>query len=237
MHPSRGDEGFSLTEMVVVLLVVSIIMAISGLVLVMLERSSSNVIHSVQALQQEETASNAITPFLHSANAVTAAGPSSFTVTALAGINDYNTGPGTYGDPLQSTLKVTLATCSVTSDPCDGQTTGYQFIAALTNSSSVTTTIVASDSQAPATSNPYSFDYYDADGTQLGVSSGDNGTVPSTTCALEQISRIDITVQFLSGSQAGGNAGNQITTWETTIYLQNVTATTSTTSTTAACAT
>lgn len=264
IRSDRGDEGFTLIELLVTLVVVSIVMAFTGILLVMLERSFSNATNSVQALQEEEIASNAILPYLHSAAYVTAAGPNSFTVDTYAGINDYNTGTGTYGSPSAAQLTVTLATCTTTSDPCDGQTTGYQFIAALTNNcndssgmpcttstSSVTTTIVASDSQAPSTHNPYTFTYWNDSsytqntaeptqtipGTQLGITGSDGGTVPNSACALEQINRIDIDVNFLSGNQKGGNEANEVTSWKTSLYLQDVTDTTSTTSTTNTCTT
>lgn len=229
------DSGFTITEMLVTMLVLSIIMALTSGILISLNSSSTSVQNSVRSMNSEQTASAAVVQYLHSATAVTAAGPNSLTMTTLAGISD---GTGGTGDPLTSTLTLSIAnpTASVPY---------YVFSAQLTNSAGKVTTIETYDSAAPYTysssagtygtplTNVYTFSYYNAAGTPLGQSVSDAGTVP--TCALGTIARVDIAIPFLTGARGPSTENNDVTTWSTSVYLQS-SATVSTTTTVSACA-
>ncbi|MGO9557653.1 MAG: Tfp pilus assembly protein FimT/FimU [Acidimicrobiales bacterium] len=234
------DSGFSLTEMLVTLLVISIIMALSAAAVVLLEKSSSSVLGTEYSLQQEQIASEAVTPFLHAAVGLTAAGATSFTMTTYSGIDD-NTGtiagttyPGTYGAAETDTLTACFGSLVSKVPSCGTPPTGHNpwvFAVVVTNPSGKSSTIEATDSIAPTnvtSTNTYSFEYFDSLGNQLGASGSDNGTVPA--CALFDIDSVNISVGFQTGPRTAGYSGNQISTWRTTIYLPNADTTTTTTS-------
>lgn len=241
------DSGFSLAEMIVTLLVISIIMALSAGAVVLLEKSSSAVLGTEYSFQQEQIASEAVTPFLHAAVALTAAGPTSFTMTTYSGIDDNSgtiagtTYPGTYGAALTDTLTAWFGSCGEPIAACKNPPTGHNpwvFAVIVTNTAGKSSTIEATDSLGPtdvSSTNTYSFEYFDSLGNQLGATSTDHGTVPG--CALFDVNSVNISVAFQTGPRTAGYSGNQISTWRTTIYLQNSDTTTTSTSasTTTAC--
>ncbi|MGO9198295.1 MAG: prepilin-type N-terminal cleavage/methylation domain-containing protein [Acidimicrobiales bacterium] len=239
---AKGDDsGFSLTELVVVLVVISIVMAVTSGIVILLQESSSTVLGTEYSLQQEQVASEAVTPFLHAAVGLTAAGPTSFTMTTYSGVDDYTSGTGTYGNADLDTLTACFGSLVSKVPSCGTPPTGknpWVFAVVVTNAAGKSSTIEATDSLAPTNStatNTYSFEYFNGLSNQLGATGTDHGTVP--TCALFDIDRVDITVGFETGPRTAGYSANQVTTWHTTVYLQNADTTTTTTSatTTTAC--
>lgn len=224
----RGDSGYTLAEMVIVLFITSIVVAIATGMIVMVQRNAANVTNTVHSLEQDQIASDAVIPFLHAALAVTSATSDSLTFTSYSGINDYNSSGSSYGEPLVDTITAQFVQVGSV----------WQFQVTAENPSGVTTTVIATDSEAPITSSStgaYSFSYWNAAGTQLGNNGSDNGTVPS--CALYAIARVDISVPFVTGNQKGGNIANEVTWWQTNVFLQNsgTTTTSTVTGTTTAC--
>jgi hypothetical protein len=154
-----------------------------------------------------------------------------FRVTSYSGINGFKSAGANYGTPQTDTVTGCFGSIISTVFSCATAPTGSNpwVFAVTVTSGANTSTIEAQDSLAPNNSpatNNYSFTYYTAQGQQLGIASGDNGTVE--TCALYAINSINISVSFQTGLRRGGYAGNEVTTWQTTVYLQNADTTTTT---------
>jgi len=230
----RGDGGFTLTELVVTVLVTSILAAIAGGFVIMLNRQNISVRNTVAATEQDEIAEAALLPYLHTGLQVISATAQQLEMVVYAGYNWSTQSP----DCSELTATLVAGTAPNTSS---GKFTVA--VAAMSNSGtpSLACTVGASGTTVGTAYTVGTFYAQYSSTTNVFQYLGSNVTYGSNPCssALNQIVAINVNVTFLAGS-AIASADNVPTEFETTIYLQSAasttTSTTSTTTTLASCA-
>jgi prepilin-type N-terminal cleavage/methylation domain-containing protein len=219
-----SEAGFTLIEIIVVLLVVGLIMTPILSLIRTLVQQSVNVNDTMLGVEQDQTAGEGLAQFLHATVAILP-GSNATTLNAniLAGVCPSGSSYCTSGTPESSTLRAVLK------NPTNCQTDA-SFATSLTpnegpNNGDTSTifnyyAIPYGDGCASTTSNaPFTYYYYNNTTTPVTISS----TTTPTTTEMEDAVAVAVDVTFLAGPQTptGGFQSVRPTNLATTIYLQN----------------
>lgn len=218
---SRGDpgeQGFTIVELLVTLLVVAIVLPLAfGLIRNLLQQSQ-NVGDTIAGVQQDQTAGEALLQYLHGTTVIL---PGSNATTLDASIL---AGVGSTATPYTATLQASLtnsaspngdATFTTTLTPQGG--TGHSIGTYYAVNSSSVFTYYYNDSTSTTTSTSTS--------TSTSLPAGLAATSTPTNAQLSEIVAVGVSVTFLAGPHVPTEGYQAVhpTTFQTTIYLQNAT--------------
>ncbi len=198
------DEGFTLIETLVTLVIISVIVPIVLALVTNLFQQSQNVHDTMTGVQQDQTAGQALMQYLHAA-IVILPGSNATTLNAsiLAGVNSSGTAQ-------TATLQAVLHNSG---NPALDAT----FTTSLTPDGGVTTSIGTYD--AVNSSAVFTYFYNNYSTTPVGLSS----TTAPTNAQLSEIVAVAVDVTFLAGPHTPkyGFHAVRASNFQTTIYLQN----------------
>jgi hypothetical protein len=201
-----GDEGVTIVEMLVTLLILSAIIPVALLLITNIFQQSQNVHDTMLGVQQDQTAGQSLLQYLH-ATIVVLPGSNATTLNAsiLAGVNSSGTLIGT---PHTATLNAVFTNSA-----------NPKFDATLTTSltpdgSTRTSSIGTYDAINSSTVFTY---YYN------NVPNGLTSTTTPTSAQLAEIVAVNINVTFLAGPHKPvyGFHAVHASNFQTTVYLQN----------------
>jgi type II secretory pathway pseudopilin PulG len=198
------DGGFTLVETVVTMAIVTTILAVVLGVVTNLFQQSTDVHDTMSGVQQDQTAGEALTQYLHSTILIeTGSNATTLNASILAGVNGSET-------PQTATLSAVL-TNSV-SPKLDAT-----FTISLTPDGGHTSSVNTYD--AVNTSAAFTYYYNNYATTPVGLASTSNPTVSE----LSEIVAVGIDVTFLAGPHVPtvGYQAIRASTFQTTVYLQN----------------
>lgn len=214
----RRDDGFSLVELLVTLLIIAVVIPLAFGLIKNLVQQSQNVHDTVTGIQQDQTAGEALLQYLHGASVILpGSGPTTLNANILAGVNSSAT-------PYTSTLQATLTNSASPNDDATFTTT-------LTPSGGTATNVGTYD----AVNSSAVFTYYYNTSTSTSTStttsststttsvSGLSSTSTPTTAELSEIVAVGVSVTFLAGPHVPTEGFQAVhpTTFQTTVYLQN----------------
>jgi len=226
------EAGFTLIEMVVGLLILTVISSIAFTVITQLMSEGQAITDSVVGIQQSDRANESILQYLRGVTSFIGATQTASSLSANSNVG-YNSGQVVGGTTLPPPYGPVNDVLSATWTAGSGRTDATFTV---TINSNVFTEYYARPVVVAGVTQP-TFTYYKDNGAG-GLTAL---TSPVPACAYPEIYAVGIQVSFLAGPQrpTEGYAADQATTLLTTIYLRNPTnaasTTTSSTTTTAVC--
>lgn len=214
----QNEHGFSLVEMLVALVILGLI--VPGVLFVSrnLEQQTQNIGSTVAGVQEDQTAGQALTPYLRSATAVLADSSSTTLDTTIdLGFDKANAIPNT------AELTVQLVNCNADGTSPAGEQT--ELVTSLTPTLGQTKSVGTYDAlcELPA----FEYWYYEGTTEVTTYTPGSLIATPSSTVAgqlqISEIVAVTVNVTFLAGPGKSlvGSQSIQSAHYNTTVYLEN----------------
>lgn len=208
-RPAEDEDGFTIVEMVVAMLVLSVISVLSFAFITNILQQATNVRDTMQGVQQDQTAGEGMLQYLHAATDVlSGSNANTLNVSLLAGVVSGQPGSDTFtaqltnsaSPKLDAVFSTTITQCPISATSCGTPRTVDDFDAV--NSNTVFT---------------YYYNNYSGNTATLA------STTAPTTAQLSEIVAVGVDVTFLAGPHVPtvGFQAVRASTFDTTFYLQN----------------